>query len=218
MQAYTEVLEDRIDDRIRQIRAEQERTEAIFQATGEALLVFDEGGLIQRVNRTFETKHRCSAQDALGRLGIDVLGVDLIAKAPPPDLSGNAPSVWRGESEMVCADGTRYHAAVTVSRVIDAAGHTQHIVASLRDISYLKELDEMKDRFVSTVSRRLRTPLANMKLYTHLLEKGFEDRRPQYLATLARETTRLQQLIEDLLLLSRLKQYAAHAHAAGRPE
>ena len=75
----------------------------------------------------------------------------------------------------------------------------------MRDISYLKELDEMKDRFVSTVSHELRTPLANMKLYTHLLEKGFEDRRPQYLATLARETTRLQQLIEDLLLLSRLE-------------
>ncbi len=70
-------------------------------------------------------------------------------------------------------------------------------VASLRDISYLKELDEMKDRFISTISHELRTPLANMKLYTHLLEKGFEDRRPQYLATLSRETTRLQQLIEQ---------------------
>ena len=31
VQAYTEVLEDRIDDRIRRIRAEQERTEAIFR-------------------------------------------------------------------------------------------------------------------------------------------------------------------------------------------
>ncbi|MCC7206453.1 MAG: GAF domain-containing protein [Anaerolineae bacterium] len=212
VQAYTEVLEDRIDDRIRQIRAEQERTEAIFQATGEALLVFDEDGVIQRVNRAFERKNRCMAHDAIGRLGVDVLGVDLIAKAPPPDLSGNAPSVWRGEMEMRRTDGTTYHAAATVSRVIDAAGHTQHIVASLRDISYLKELDEMKDRFISTISHELRTPLANMKLYTHLLDKGFDERRPQYLATLTRETTRLQQLIEDLLLLSRLENNTMPIH------
>jgi signal transduction histidine kinase len=41
-------------------------------------------------------------------------------------------------------------------------------------------------------------------LYTHLLVNGLEARRDQYLAILQRETDRLQQLIEDLLLLSRL--------------
>jgi two-component system phosphate regulon sensor histidine kinase PhoR len=205
VQAYTEILEERIDDRIREIRAAQERTEAIFQATGEALVVFDRDGRIQRVNRAFEMQHRCTAESVIGRTGLSVFGVDLTEKAPPADGIADGSNVWRGEMELPRQDGTLYHAAVTLSRVEDPAGPTLHIVGSLRDISYLKELDRMKDRFVSTVSHELRTPLANMKLYVHLLANGFEERRPQYLATLQRETTRLQQLIEDLLLLSRLE-------------
>ncbi len=76
----------------------------------------------------------------------------------------------------------------------------------------LKELDRLKDQFVSNVNHELRTPLANTKLYLGLLEHGRPDKRDQYLQTLHRETARLSHLIEDLLELSRLDLGAAHRH------
>ncbi|MCX6028322.1 MAG: ATP-binding protein [Chloroflexi bacterium] len=68
----------------------------------------------------------------------------------------------------------------------------------------LKELDRFKSSFVSDVSHELRQPLTNIKTYLYLLDRGKPEKRAGYLATLQRETDLLQQLIEDLLHLSRI--------------
>lgn len=67
----------------------------------------------------------------------------------------------------------------------------------------LRILSQVKDEFVANVSHELRTPLTNIKLYHDLLVR-YPHRQEQYLAVLQRETDRLETLIEDLLLLSRL--------------
>jgi GAF domain-containing protein len=69
----------------------------------------------------------------------------------------------------------------------------------------LKELDQLKDQFISNVSHELRTPLTNIKLHLGLLEKRGPEVLPRYLPTLQRETERLRRLIEDLLDLARLQ-------------
>ena len=84
----------------------------------------------------------------------------------------------------------------------------QHVAERTRELSEanerLRELDRLKDRFVSNVSHELRTPLANIKLYAGLLKRGKPEKLPYYLETLRREALRLEKLIEDLLELSRL--------------
>jgi signal transduction histidine kinase len=74
----------------------------------------------------------------------------------------------------------------------------------------LQELDHLKDQFVSNVSHELRTPLANLKLYLSLLERGKPEKRAEYMQTLHREQQRLDNMIEDLLDLSRLDQGMTH--------
>lgn len=84
----------------------------------------------------------------------------------------------------------------------------QRVAERTRELSEanerLRELDRLKDQFVSNVSHELRAPLANLKLYAGLLKHGKSEKRPHYLETLRRETLRLEKLIEDLLELSRL--------------
>ena len=84
----------------------------------------------------------------------------------------------------------------------------QRVAERTRELSEanerLKELDRLKDQFVSNVSHELRTPLANIKLYAGLLKRGQPEKFQHYLETLQRETLRLENLIEDLLELSRL--------------
>ncbi len=75
----------------------------------------------------------------------------------------------------------------------------------IRANEQLKALSQMKDEFVSNVSHELRTPIANIKLHHYLLERN-PVKRDVYMATLNRETDRLEDLVEGLLTLSRLDQ------------
>ena len=85
----------------------------------------------------------------------------------------------------------------------------QRVVERTRELAdangRLRELDQLKDQFISNVSHELRTPLTNIKLHLSLLERRGPEVLARYLPTLQRETERLRKLIEDLLDLSRLQ-------------
>lgn len=205
IQAQNADLERRVQQRTREIRSEQERTVAILLATGESLIVFGADGTVQLVNRAFEIQHGYVAAETQGRSSADFLGFDVFTRLQETPIHPSGFQIWRGELVIARKDGTTFDAAVTLSPVQDAKGATIGIVASIRDISYFKEVDRMKNALLSNVSHELRTPLANLKLYLHLLAKGTEDRRAHYLNTMLRESDRLQVIIEDLLTLSRLE-------------
>ncbi|MFN7210579.1 MAG: sensor histidine kinase, partial [Aggregatilineales bacterium] len=205
VRAQNALLEERVQQRTREISAAQERTTAILFASGESLIVFDQNGKVELVNAAFEEQHGYSTAEARQLSSLELLGFDVFELIQEAQTSeGVAKRVWRGERRVPRRDAEPYEAAITLSRVPNATGETIGVVVSLRDISYLKEVARMKAQFISNVSHELRTPLANLKLYLHLLQKGSAERRDHYLATMQRESERLSALIEDLLTLSRL--------------
>lgn len=70
---------------------------------------------------------------------------------------------------------------------------------------HLQELSQLKDQFVANVSHELRTPITNIKLSHQIITTG-TDKTDHHLDILKREAERLENLIEDLLTLSRLDQ------------
>ncbi len=77
--------------------------------------------------------------------------------------------------------------------------------ARLREmVIQLRELDELKSKFIADVSHELRTPLTNIKLYLNLLQSGRKDQLENYVRTLQEETDKLQRLIETVLDFSDL--------------
>jgi PAS domain S-box-containing protein len=88
----------------------------------------------------------------------------------------------------------------------------QERVAHLQELreqhAKLKELDQLKSRFVSNVSHELRTPLAVIKLYATLSRKGRPEKRNYYLQTIEQETHRLETMVENILDLSRMDRKA----------
>ena len=84
------------------------------------------------------------------------------------------------------------------------------IVVNSRDITERRELEEMKDGFVSTVSHELRTPLTSIKGYQEMLLEGeagpLNEEQREYAEVAYRNAARLNMLVEDLLLLSRIQE------------
>jgi PAS domain S-box-containing protein len=69
----------------------------------------------------------------------------------------------------------------------------------------LQRLTQVKDQFVSNVSHELRTPITSLKMRHNVLA-NHPERLGSDLPVLMRETARLEGLIENLLVLSRLDQ------------
>jgi signal transduction histidine kinase len=71
----------------------------------------------------------------------------------------------------------------------------------------LRELDRLKDEFVSLVSHDLRTPLTSIVGYVDLIldDPSLSDEHRQYLTIVARNTDRLHRLVDDLLFAARLQ-------------
>jgi signal transduction histidine kinase/CHASE3 domain sensor protein len=78
-----------------------------------------------------------------------------------------------------------------------------------RLVGELKSIDRAKSDFVATVSHELRTPLTSIKGYLEMLMDGdvgeLSSEQDRTLATVNRNATRLQDLIEDLLTLSSIE-------------
>jgi Na+/proline symporter/nitrogen-specific signal transduction histidine kinase len=72
----------------------------------------------------------------------------------------------------------------------------------------LKELDQLKDEFVSTVSHELRTPLTSIRAFSEILLDNPDlspSEREQFLRLVVEEAERLSRLINQVLDLSKLE-------------
>jgi Na+/proline symporter/nitrogen-specific signal transduction histidine kinase len=79
----------------------------------------------------------------------------------------------------------------------------------------LKELDRMKDDFVSTVSHELRTPLTSIRAFAEILFANPDvelTQRKQFVGIIVKETERLTRLINQVLDLAKLESGSAEWH------
>ncbi|MCH7712504.1 MAG: PAS domain S-box protein, partial [Chloroflexi bacterium] len=77
-----------------------------------------------------------------------------------------------------------------------------------RDITERREIDRLKDEFISVASHELRTPVTSIKGFIELLleeQTGpLNQEQMQFLEAINRNTVRLERLVNDLLDVSRL--------------
>jgi len=99
------------------------------------------------------------------------------------------------------ADDDRYY-RVQVNNIPNIG-----IVATLQDISYLKELDRIKTDFVTTVSHDLRSPLTAILGYVELIKRAGEvtEKQEEYIERVKTSVHSITGLITDLLNLGRIE-------------
>jgi signal transduction histidine kinase len=102
------------------------------------------------------------------------------------------------------------HASVSLenARLVERLGES---------LAHLTEMNRMKDDFVASVSHELRTPLTSILGYVKTLlrpdAKFAESDRADFLQAIERQSERLRDLIEDLLIVSRIESASDTASA-----
>jgi signal transduction histidine kinase len=153
-------------------------------------------------------------------------GVDIVRIGSGTGRAGDvvvAPVEVRGEvvAELVAdADhaglSRSRHSLATVATELALALEREGLLATERAAAAalaernerLRELDRMKDQFVSTVSHELRTPLTSMIGYLEIVLEGeageLNPEQKRFLEVVNRNSDRLNQLIDDILFVARV--------------
>lgn len=177
----------------------RKRLQAVLSSTSDAVLVTDRGNRILLCNPAAEIAFGIPPGQAIGQTVSEV--IDEVSVVDMLTNDGASPT---RTAEISMPDGrTLYGSASTI-----VAGDEQPIgrVAVLRDITHLKELGELKDEFVNTVSHDLRAPLTYMRGYVTMttMVGELDAKQQEYLDKITTGIDQMTELIDDLLDLGRI--------------
>lgn len=114
------------------------------------------------------------------------------------------------EVRYIHADGTVHHyGRVQVVPLFDVNRTLIGYMGTIEDITQQREIDRMKNEFISIVSHELRTPLTALRGSLGLVMQGVYDQKPakkqRMIEIAAQQSDRLVRLVNDILDLQRLE-------------
>lgn len=107
---------------------------------------------------------------------------------------------------------------VLTSPIRDEEGSVGGVICILEDVTARRRLERVRSDFVANVSHELRTPVSNMRAVVDALLAGAAEEpeaAERFMSDLDRESSRLADIIEDLLVLSRLEEGKREASVYG---
>ena len=118
------------------------------------------------------------------------------------------------EGEIILRNHSDRYIQTHGSALRDSEGKNVGVVVVLNDTTHLRRLEKLRSDFVANVSHELKTPITSIKGFVETLQEGAindpED-AVRFLGIVAKQTDRLNAIIEDLLSLSRIEQDSGNA-------
>jgi two-component system, OmpR family, phosphate regulon sensor histidine kinase PhoR len=189
----------RLSEQLQELSRDRARTEAILTGMVEGVLVIDRQGRLQLVNRAAREMLRVEP-GAVGRPFVEVIR--------HPDIAARlAAALDRSSAEATELGLARDPGRTFVARAAPvSSGGGGGAVLVLHDITDLRRADQIRRDFVANVSHELRTPLTAIRGYVEaLLEDDRHDADTRrFLEIIARQSSRMERLVSDLLRLARL--------------
>ena len=181
---------------------EQERLKTLIDSMGSGLLMFGRGGTVNLVNGVFRKTFGFQNDEIIGKT-VSTLGLPVEIKT----LIENVYMTERSSNIQVhlVVEGVPSSVSVNGAPVFGTDENWLGIVVVIHDITELVRLEKVRKDFVANVSHELRTPITSIKGFTETLLDGAMDERAvmkEFLQIIQKESNRLQQLIEELLVLS----------------
>ncbi|GAB4434922.1 MAG: ATP-binding protein [Anaerolineae bacterium] len=197
-----------------QVSAERERLNAIIEHSGDGVMILNPYRIIQTWNKALSNLTGITAEEAIGRPCYEVLnlktkqGVSVCHTSCP---LVNPPDDGRlyAEGQHHRADGLAITLADNYAPQVNDQGEVSQFVANVRDMTRLREAEELKQTLLSVISHELKTPVSIIKGYAGTLAREDADWDKATLAdglqVIEEEADRLDRLITNLLDASRLQ-------------
>ncbi|MDO5788044.1 MAG: ATP-binding protein [Fusobacterium sp.] len=195
---------------IKKLMTEKRKAEAIVESISDGIIVTDMENNIVLVNRAAEELLNIEEKELLEQPFLHAINNKKIYDSVQEVLNNEEIKSTMKQLEVSLNKGEEVtYCKVYINSIISKSGERLGVVTLLQDVTKAKELDQMKDNFVSTVSHEFRTPLTSIGMAVELLADSsmgkLSDMQRELVSAIKLDNDRLKLLIKDLLDLSRLE-------------
>lgn len=200
-------MAEQLDQRIQTIISQENERQAVLSSMEEGVLAVDETARILNLNATGGALLGVDPGTARGRLVHEVVRKPSLLEFVERTLSSATPveedfELRGAEARWLHAHGTLLH---------DAQNRKMGALIVVHDVTRLRHLENVRRDFVANVSHELRTPITSIKGFVEtLLAESLEDKENslRFLRIVLKQVNRLDEIIQDLLILSRVERGA----------
>ena len=198
-------MADQINRRVRIIIQQRNELEAVFSSMADAVVAIDSEKHIIRMNQAAATLFSLPSEVVKGK---DVQGVirnPYIVEMVDFTLSHNV----QQEQKVTLFNGAEpVLLEIHAVPLRDEADKSMGVLLVMNDLTKLNRLENIRQDFVANVSHELKTPITAIKGYVETLLDGAmddPDNARRFLNIVVRQANRLDAIVDDLLILSRIE-------------
>ncbi len=195
-----------LDCRIRTIISQRNELEAVFSSMVEGVMVIDSNEHFLSINKAGARLINTDPKEIIGKNIIEVVRNRDLLEVVRRTLESPLPV----EGEAVFQrPGGEFFFQINGVRLNDQSGKISGGIFVFNDVTRIRRLEQVRRDFVANVSHELRTPITSIKGFVETLLDGAlhdPDHADRFLKIVSQKTDKLNNLVNDLLELSRIEQ------------
>lgn len=186
---------------------ERNKSITIVKSISEPLIVLDTNFKVMVLNKACEKFFSIKEDKAIGKHFLEVIRHGELFDYIWETYEGNEETTPR--IMTIKNNNKEYYFNITLSVIKNGLSNINGIIVFLQNITELKELEKMKNDFVSSASHEFKTPLTSLMMGASLLmdkDMGvLNDKQQDVIKTIQEDADKLLNLVNDLLKLSTME-------------
>ena len=183
------------------LETEREKLTCVLQEMTDGVLIVDDQGQVQMLNRAAQTMFEVPP----GNFGGGSL-IETLRNHQVYELWQHCLKTGETQSSILEIGEKRLWLQCIATPMSQA--HLGNVLILMQNITRLRHADTVRRDFISNISHELRTPLASLKALTETLQEGALDDPPaarRFLTRMETEVDALSHMVSELLELARIE-------------
>ena len=186
---------------------------SVLSSMADPLIAFDGERKIVLFNPAAEELFQIPALEVLHHQYVEVLPESLLAIFDQANQLAQHGENLQKDGILFQRDGVTIPLGIHTSSIKSHSDGFNGVIISIRDLSEtrelmnLREIDQLKDEFISSISHELRTPLTAIQSFTEILldyENNDPETQKEFLKIIQSQSYRLLDIINNMLMVAEI--------------